>query len=76
MHLFVLGAIFDRNVKLNTKILDYAVESANQKILMDSGFELRHQVETVEYGNEFEAAQTVCNLLKVCIKITEPQFYH
>lgn len=60
-----LGAIFDRNVKLNSAILKYAVETANTRILADSDFELGYQDEAIEYGNEFEAAQTVCNLLKV-----------
>lgn len=66
----VLGAIFDRNVKLNSAILKYAIETANTRILGDSDFELGFQYEAIEYGNEFEAAQTVCNLLKVSAPIS------
>lgn len=65
--LLFIGAIFDRKVRLNKEILNYAVETANSKILIDSDIELKAQVETIEYGNEFEAAQTVCSLLKVCV---------
>lgn len=63
----ISGAIFDRNVRLNAEILNHSVEIANSQILMDSDIQLKAQVETIEYGNEFAAAETVCELLKVCV---------
>lgn len=59
------GAIFDHNAKLNSAILNYSVEVANYKILIDSDVSLVALSETIEYGNEFKAADAVCSLLKV-----------
>lgn len=71
------GAIFDRNVRLNGEILNHSVEIANSQILMDSDIQLKAQVETIEYGNEFAAADTVCDLLKVCnvLRILQNSFH-
>lgn len=60
-----LGAVFDRSFKLNSAILKYAIETANTKILFDSGIQLQSQIEEIEYGNEFDASTTVCDLLNV-----------
>lgn len=62
---FLLGATFDRNKKLNTAILDYAVEIANNNILKGSDIELGSSCEYLDYGNEFMAAESVCRLLEV-----------
>lgn len=61
--------MFDRNFKLNSAILKYAIETANTKILIDSGIQLQYQIEEINYGNEFEASQTVCELLNVRILV-------
>lgn len=63
--LLLLGAVFDRNKKLNTLILDYAVETANKNILNGSDIELKYSSELIDYGNEFMAAESVCGLLEV-----------
>lgn len=60
-----LGATFDRDKKMNSAILEYAVQMANKNILRDSDIELGSAVELLEYGNEFEAAERVCRLLEV-----------
>lgn len=65
MLVFFSGAIFDQNVNLNTQILNHAVEQANSNILFDSGVELKPGVANIEYGNVFQAAETVCDLLTV-----------
>lgn len=61
--------MFDRNFKLNSAILKYAIETANTKILIDSGIQLQYQIKAINYGNEFEASQTVCELLNVRILV-------
>lgn len=63
----LLGAIFDKSKKLNSAILEYAVEKANRIILNESGIELKcaNGIRIIEYGNEFDAAESVCDLLTV-----------
>lgn len=77
---FTLGATFDQNKKLNTAILEYAVKTANEKILSQSDIELKYTVELLDYGNEFIASESVCRLLEVISLIcpislvTSPRF--
>lgn len=62
-----LGATFDRNKKLNSAILEYAVETANKNTLKGSDIELGFSTENLDYGNEFLAAESVCRLLEVSL---------
>lgn len=69
-----LGATFDRDKKLNSAILEYAVQTANKNILKDSDIELGSAIELLDYGNEFEAAESLCRLLEV--KLFLSYFHH
>lgn len=46
-------------------MLDFAVKRANQIILFESDIQLAAISERVEYGNEIEASEKVCQHLKV-----------
>lgn len=60
-----LGATFDRNKKLNSAVLEYAVGVANNNILKGSDITLGYTVELLDYGDEFGAAESVCRLFEV-----------
>lgn len=62
---YFAGGIFDKNPDLNTEMLNFAVQQASDKILDGSGIELKAITETVEYGNEINGAEKVCELMKV-----------
>lgn len=64
---YSLGATFDKNRKINSVILEYAVDKANKYILNGSDIELGSATEMIDYGNEFGAAESVCRLLDVII---------
>lgn len=64
VHVFP-GGIFDQNSKLNEAMLNFAVAEANEKILSESGIQLAAISATIEYGNEIDASEKVCELLKV-----------
>lgn len=68
------GATFDQNKKLNTAILDYAVKTANEKILSGTDIEIKYTAELIDYGNEFMASESVCRLLDVCHMIFSQVF--
>ncbi|XP_031634004.1 glutamate receptor ionotropic, kainate 3-like isoform X2 [Contarinia nasturtii] len=61
---FLIGAAFDYNNRLNTAILEYAVKRANKNILNEAEVSLKTLTEPFDYGNEFEAARSVCSLFE------------
>lgn len=59
---------------LNTVILDYAINKANQGILKDSGIELKQIPGIIDYANEFIVAESVCERLGVGEKFINFEF--
>lgn len=54
---------------LNTVILDYAINKANEGTLQYSGIELKHLSENIDYADEFAVAESVCVLMGVSGKL-------
>lgn len=59
---------------LNTVILDYAIDKANQGILKDSGIELKQIPGMIDYANEFIVAESVCECMSVGEKLIQFKF--
>lgn len=60
-----LGATLDKNQILNEAMLEFAKEKANKNILNGTDIELGFTIAKIDYGNEFGAAQGLCELLEV-----------
>lgn len=54
---------------LNTVIMDYAVNKANEGVLQYSGIELKHLPAKIDYASEFVVAESVCELMGVSAKL-------
>lgn len=54
---------------LNTEIIKYAINKANEGILKDSGIELLPLPGNIDYANEFIVAESVCELMGVSEKL-------
>lgn len=67
LYIFILGAAFENSVNYNKSIqmLQYAIDEANEKILVDSGLKLAMEVEKLANGREFAISKSVCSLLEV-----------
>lgn len=48
-----------------SRMLQYAVDEANEKILYSSGMNLAVEIEKISYGREYAVSKRVCNLLEV-----------
>lgn len=55
------------NVEENTKMFQYAIEKANEKLLADEEFQLEGEVIEIDFGNEFNTSHSICGLLEVSI---------
>lgn len=58
--------MFDSNFELNKKMFDFAIETANKKMLENEEFQLKGVVKEIAFGNDFDASKNACKLLKVC----------
>lgn len=54
---------------LNTAIMEYAINKANEGTLKYSGIELKHFPGKIDYVNEFIVAESVCELMGVSEKL-------
>lgn len=54
---------------LNTAIIEYAINKANEGTLQHSDIELKHFPGKIGYANEFVIAESVCELMGVSEKL-------
>lgn len=64
-----VGAVLENDIYYNesSRMLLYAVEEANEKILLDAGMKLAVEIETISYGQEYTVSKRACNLLEVSV---------
>lgn len=49
----------------SSRILQYAVDEANEKILQDTEMRIAVEIDTIAIGQEYMMSRKVCNLLEV-----------
>lgn len=61
------GAVLENNIYYNesSRMLQYAVDEANEKILPETGMKLGIEIETISYGQEYTVSKRACSLLEV-----------
>lgn len=68
MFLFA-GALFDYNAKQKTALFQYAVKVVNENTLKDTDIRLSAEVREIEFGDEYGAAESLCELLEVMSEV-------